>query len=56
MAERPTPDLTSPAMRAALLRGLTTRRSLMTGALGVGATAALAACGSAPRGGTNRLR
>jgi spermidine/putrescine transport system substrate-binding protein len=53
MAERPTPDLTSPAMRAALLRGLTTRRSLMTGALGVGATAALAACGSAPRGGTN---
>ncbi|MFQ6170276.1 extracellular solute-binding protein [Oryzobacter sp. R7] len=53
MAERPTPDLTSPAMRAALLRGLTTRRSLMTGAFGVGASVALAACGSAPRGGTN---
>jgi spermidine/putrescine transport system substrate-binding protein len=51
MAERPTPDLTSPAMRAALLRGLTTRRTLMTGAFGVGATAALAACGSAPKGG-----
>lgn len=51
MAERPTPDLTSPAMRAALVRGLTTRRSLMAGALGLGATAALAACGSPPRAG-----
>ena len=27
MAERPTPDPMSPVMRAALLRGLTTRRS-----------------------------
>ncbi len=52
MAERPAPDLTSPAMRAALLRGLTTRRTMMTGAFGIGATAALAACGSAPRGGS----
>jgi spermidine/putrescine transport system substrate-binding protein len=42
----------SPIMRAALLRGLTTRRSLMTGALGVGATAALAACGSKGTGTT----
>lgn len=47
MAERQTPDLTSLPMRAALARGLTTRRSVMTGALGIGATMALAACGSA---------
>lgn len=46
MAHRQTPDLTSPAMRAALARGLTTRRTLMTGVFGVGATLALAACGS----------
>ena len=46
MAQRRTPDLTSPAMRAALARGLTTRRTLMTGMFGVGATLALAACGS----------
>jgi len=46
MAERPTPDQMSPVMRAALLRGLTTRRTLVTGAVGLGATAALAACGS----------
>ncbi len=45
MAQRRTPDLTSPAMRAALARGLTTRRTLMTGFLGAG-TLALAACGS----------
>ncbi|HET7763022.1 MAG TPA: spermidine/putrescine ABC transporter substrate-binding protein [Phycicoccus sp.] len=51
MAERQTPDLTSPAMRAALARGLTTRRTLMTGALGLGATMALAACGSSGKGG-----
>jgi spermidine/putrescine transport system substrate-binding protein len=50
MAERLTPEPMSPAMRAAFLRGLTTRRSLMTGALGLGATAALAACGSAGKG------
>ena len=46
MAERPTPDQMSPVMRAALLRGLTTRRTMVTGAVGLGATAALAACGS----------
>ncbi len=51
MAQRPTPDLTSPAARAALVRGLTTRRSIMTGAFGLGATAALAACGSSGTGG-----
>ncbi len=47
MAERQTPDLTSLAARAALARGLTTRRAVMTGAFGVGAAVALAACGSA---------
>jgi spermidine/putrescine transport system substrate-binding protein len=52
MAERPTPDPMSPVMRAAFLRGLTTRRALMTGALGVGATTALAACGSKGKGTT----
>jgi spermidine/putrescine transport system substrate-binding protein len=52
MAERPTPDLTSPAMRAALIRGLTSRRAVMTGALGLGATAALTACGSEGTGTT----
>ena len=52
MAERPTPDLTSPAVRAALIRGLASRRAVMTGALGLGATAALAACGSEGTGGT----
>lgn len=52
MAERHAPDFTSPAMRAALIRGLTTRRSIMTGALGLGATAALTACGSEGSGGT----
>ena len=52
MAERPTPDPMSPVMRAALLRGLTNRRSLMAGALGLGATAALAACGSPGKGTT----
>ena len=46
MAERPTPDPMSPVMRAALLRGLTSRRALVSGALGLGATAALSACGS----------
>ncbi|HET9022149.1 MAG TPA: spermidine/putrescine ABC transporter substrate-binding protein [Ornithinibacter sp.] len=51
MAERHTPDPMSPLMRAALLRGLTTRRAVMTGALGLGATAALAACGSEGTGG-----
>ena len=52
MAERPTPDLTSPAARAALIRGLTSRRLVMTGALGLGATAALTACGSEGTSGT----
>ena len=51
MAERPTPDLTSPAARAALIRGLTSRRAAMTGALGLGATVALSACGSEGTGG-----
>ena len=51
MAERPTPDPMSPVLRAALARGLTTRRALMTGAFGLGATAALAACGSEGTGG-----
>ncbi len=50
MAERQTPDLTSLAARAALARGLATRRALMTGAFGIGAGLSLAACGSA---GTN---
>ena len=53
MAERHTPDPMSPLMRAALLRGLTTRRAVTTGALGLGATAALAACGSEGTGGDN---
>ena len=52
MAERPTPDFTSPVMRAALMRGLASRRTLMAGALGLGATAALSACGSEGTGGT----
>ena len=50
MAERPTPDPMDPMMRAALLRGLTSRRALVTGALGLGATAALSACGSKGKG------
>ena len=41
-----------PMMRAALLRGLTSRRALVTGALGLGATAALSACGSKGKGPT----
>jgi spermidine/putrescine transport system substrate-binding protein len=41
-----TPDRTSLAYRAALARGLVTRRSLMVGAAGLGAAAALSACGS----------
>ena len=55
MAERPTPDPMSPVMRAALLRGLTSRRALVSGALGLGATAALAACGSEGTA-SNRVR
>ncbi|MBM6404727.1 spermidine/putrescine ABC transporter substrate-binding protein [Phycicoccus sp. CSK15P-2] len=51
MATRPTPDPLSPALRVALARGLTTRRTLMAGALGLGTTAALSACGSEGRGG-----
>jgi spermidine/putrescine transport system substrate-binding protein len=49
MDERPTLDLTSAPLRAALARGLTTRRAAMTGALG--ASFVLAACGSSGRSG-----
>jgi spermidine/putrescine transport system substrate-binding protein len=41
-----------PVLRTALLRGLTSRRALVTGALGLGATATLSACGSKGRGST----
>ena len=51
MAERPTADPMSPVLRASLIRGLTTRRMVMTGAFGLGATAALSACGSEGTGG-----
>ncbi len=51
MAERPTADPMSPVLRASLIRGLTTRRAVMTGAFGLGATAALSACGSEGTGG-----
>ena len=34
MAERPTADPMSPVLRASLIRGLTTRRAVMTGAFG----------------------
>jgi spermidine/putrescine transport system substrate-binding protein len=47
----PTPDLSSLAFRAALARGLVNRRSFVVGAAGLGAAAALAACGSE---GTNK--
>ena len=43
-------DPMDPMMRAALLRGLTSRRALVTGALGLGATATLSACGSKGKG------
>ena len=43
-------DPMDPMMRAALLRGLTSRRALVSGALGLGATAALSACGSKGKG------
>ena len=39
-------DKDNPILRAALLRGLVSRRSAMMGAAGVGAAAFLAACGS----------
>ncbi|MGL4745420.1 MAG: polyamine ABC transporter substrate-binding protein [Dermatophilaceae bacterium] len=45
MTDSTSPDLNSPAVRAALLRGLTTRRSVMAGAVGLGALT-LAGCGS----------
>ncbi len=51
MAERPTADPMSPVLRASLIRGLTTRRAVMTGAFGLGTTAALSACGSEGTGG-----
>jgi spermidine/putrescine transport system substrate-binding protein len=40
-------DVTNPALRAALARGLVSRRSAMMGAAGLSAAAFLAACGSA---------
>ena len=40
-------DTGDPHLRAALMRGLVSRRSAMMGAAGVGAAAFLAACGSA---------
>ncbi len=40
-------DTDNPHLRAALMRGLVSRRSAMMGAAGVGAAAFLAACGSA---------
>ena len=43
-------DPMDPMMRAALMRGLTSRRALVTGALGLGATATLSACGSKGKG------
>jgi spermidine/putrescine transport system substrate-binding protein len=46
MNEKP---LDNPVLRAALMRGLVSRRSAMMGAAGVGAAAFLAACGSAGR-------
>jgi spermidine/putrescine transport system substrate-binding protein len=45
-----TQDPMDPIMRAALLRGLTSRRALVTGALGLGATVTLSACGSKGKG------
>ncbi|MGL5862830.1 MAG: extracellular solute-binding protein [Phycicoccus sp.] len=45
MTEPTIPDLSSAATRAALVRGLTTRRSVMAGAFGLGALT-LAGCGS----------
>ncbi len=45
-----TQDPMDPMMRAALLRGLTSRRALVTGALGLGATVTLSACGSKGKG------
>ena len=51
MGERPTIDQMSPVLRTALLRGLTTRRAVVSGAFGLGATAALTACGSEGTGG-----
>ena len=40
-------DTDNPILRAALVRGLVSRRSAMMGAAGIGAAAFLAACGSA---------
>lgn len=42
-------DPIPPTLHAALARGLVSRRTLMTGAAGLGATAALTACGSSGR-------
>lgn len=46
----PTPDLNSPAFRAALARGLVSRRTALLGMAGLG-VAALSACGSEGTGG-----
>jgi spermidine/putrescine transport system substrate-binding protein len=46
-------DKDNPVLRAALMRGLVSRRSAMMGAAGVGAAAFLAACGSAGKNPSN---
>ncbi|KRE61641.1 spermidine/putrescine ABC transporter substrate-binding protein [Nostocoides sp. Soil756] len=46
MPEQRTPDLSSLAARAALARGVASRRTVVSGVFGIGATLALAACGS----------
>ncbi|WP_076264187.1 polyamine ABC transporter substrate-binding protein [Intrasporangium flavum] len=46
-------SLDNPVLRAALMRGLVSRRSAMMGAAGVGAAAFLAACGSAGKNPTS---
>jgi spermidine/putrescine transport system substrate-binding protein len=45
-------DMNDPVFRAALARGLVSRRTAMMSAAGVGAAAFLAACGSSGRNGT----
>jgi spermidine/putrescine transport system substrate-binding protein len=45
-------DINDPVLRAALARGLVSRRTAMASAAGIGAAAFLAACGSSGRNGT----
>ena len=45
-------DMNDPVFRAALARGLVSRRTAMVSAAGIGAAAFLAACGSSGRNGT----